>query len=70
MIAEIIWYAAIVWTIIGFITFLSELVFNGKFLNLVIWDFPERTQEEAAVLLFIACVGVWPIVWMYNLLAK
>ena len=70
MIGDVVWYIALGWTIIGFITLIVEILADGKFMTIVLWNFTELDTAGVLFILLVTCIGAWPIVWMYDLLSK
>jgi hypothetical protein len=70
MISDILWGIAIGWTAIGSLTFMFESLFEGKITDTLIYDFRDWDEKTTGIALFIICVGVWPMVWLYEIFAN
>lgn len=61
---------AIGYVAIGLFVFFLEFAFDGKMFEIIYWDMRELDAWIGIVLLFLACVGAWPMIIGFELINK
>lgn len=55
---------------IGVMMFLIETLAELEFYNTILYEFTKLDQTSCALMLFMGCVGAWPMIIIFELLTK
>lgn len=70
MISDLILDVLIGYTSIGIMLFFVETFAELEFYDTILYEFPRLDKISTAIMLFLGCVGAWPMIIIFEIMNR